>query len=339
MAEGPPRLGIAYFGNRYPHHARADLEGIAAAGADFVVHVMSEADLRWNPGTMAELIAIGRELGLQPWLTPWALGGVFGGESASYAVGEHPDECQRGGDDRPLPALCPRQPAFRTLVAAWLDAAATMGAEVVQWDEPHLALPHRVGSERWACRCAACQAAFAERFGAPMPRTVTPEVERFLDDLLFETLDWLVAAARERGLVSSIVLLPEGYDAGRWHAAAALPGVGYFGCTPYGLLYGIRPEAMAGYVSEWAARTVAATAGTDAAALGWVQAFAVPAGREGEIEQATTALTDAAVRVVAVWAYLACAAMSGLAAEDAQAAWAAVRRGFQWAQGRTEPRG
>ena len=337
MAERAPRLGIAYFGNRYPQHARVDLRSIAEAGADFVVHVMSEADLRWNPGTMAELIEIGRVLGLQPWLTPWAVGGVFGGEAASYAVGEQPEECQRGSDDRPLPALCPRQPAFRALVAAWLDAAAAAGGEIVQWDEPHLALPHRGGSERWACRCAACQAAFAARFGAQMPRTVTTEVERFLDDLLFETLKWLVAAARERGLASSIVLLPEGYDAGRWHAAAALPGVRYFGCTPYGLLYGIRPEAIADYVSEWAERIVAATTGTAAAPLGWVQAFAVPRRREGEVEEAMIALTDAGVRAVAVWAYLACVAMSGLAAEDTDAAWAAVLRGFQRAQGRTEP--
>src|SRR5215212_7935934 len=81
---------------------------MASTGTDFVVHVMSEADLRWNPGTMAELVRIGNEYGLQPWFTPWAVGGVFGGETASYAVGAHPEACQRGSDGRHLPALCPR---------------------------------------------------------------------------------------------------------------------------------------------------------------------------------------------------------------------------------------
>src|SRR5947207_6234565 len=104
---------------------------------------MSEADVRWNPGTLAELVATGRALGLQPWLTPWGLGGVFGGETASYAVGEHPEVCQRASDGGHLPALCPRQPRFRSLLTEWLDTAAAVGAEVVQWDELHLALPYR----------------------------------------------------------------------------------------------------------------------------------------------------------------------------------------------------
>ena len=161
MTEAKPnRLGVSYFGNRYPHHARQDLQTMASMRSTFVVHVMSEADLRWNPGTMAELVKIGNEYALHPWLTPWAVGGVFGGESASYAVGEHPEACQRSSDGRHLPALCPRQSVFRSLIEAWIDAAATAGAEVVQWDELHLALPYRGEATPWACRCNACQEAF-----------------------------------------------------------------------------------------------------------------------------------------------------------------------------------
>src|SRR5215217_9587460 len=200
----PTRLGVSYFGNRYPHHARQDLSAIASTGSSFVVHVMSEADLRWNPGTMAELVEIGNERRLQPWLTPWAVGGVFGGESASYAVGEHPEACQRSSDGQHLPALCPRQPVFRSLIETWIDGAAAAGAEVVQWDELHLALSYRGEATTWACRCDTCQEAFLSRFGKPMPGSVTPDVETFLDDLLTDTLAWMVDAARIRGLDSSI---------------------------------------------------------------------------------------------------------------------------------------
>src|SRR5665811_913882 len=80
------RLGIAYFGNRYAQHARQDLRDIGATGGSIVNHVMSEADLRWSAGTIADLVNIGKALGLENWLSPWGLGGAFGGEAPSYAV-------------------------------------------------------------------------------------------------------------------------------------------------------------------------------------------------------------------------------------------------------------
>jgi hypothetical protein len=331
----PARFGVSYFGNRYPHHAREDLAAIAASGASFVVHTMSEADLRWNPGTMAELVAIGREFGLQPWFVPWALGGVFGGEAASYVVGEHPAACQRDNHGRHLPALCLRQPVFRDLIERWLDTANAAGAEVVQWDELHLALPHQRGTELWACRCEACQTAFRDRNGETMPETATAEVEAFVTELLTDTLAWLVAASRKRGLESSIVLLADqSYQPAFWRAAASLPGVGYFGSTAFWLHYGVPQHQIEPYIRLWSERILAATDGTGAVPLGWVQGFAVPAGREAEIERVIATMLGAGVRRIAVWAYLACAAMSGLAADDVDAAWAAVTDGFAAARAR-----
>jgi hypothetical protein len=310
---------------------------MASIGTNFVVHVMSEADLRWNPVTMAELVQIGLKVGLQPWLTPWALGGVFGGESASYAVGEHPDACQRGSEGRHLPALCPRQPVFRSLIETWIDAAEAAGAQVVQWDELHLALPYRGQATPWACRCNACQEAFQDRFGKPMPETVTPDVEAFLDDLISDTLAWMVKAAYARGLESSIVLLAdENYDPALWRAAASQPGVRYFGTTAFWLFYGVPADEMEMYLSLWAGRVLEATTGTDAEPMGWVQAFGVPAGRESEVERAIGILRDAGVTTIAVWSYLACVAMSGLASDDPAAVWVAVERGFARVASRAE---
>jgi hypothetical protein len=324
-----PRLGVAYFGNRYPHHARADLQAIAAAGADFVVHTMSEADLRWNPGTIADLVAIGRDSGLSSWLTPFAVAGVFGGEAASYAVGDHPEAWQEDNRGCRLPALCPRQPAFRSLIVRWLDTAAAAGAEIVQWDEPHLSLPHRAGTTSWACRCAACRAAFEARFEQEMPEAWNSAVEGFVDDLLTETLTWLVAEASSRRLGSSVVLLADdSFSPETWRACAELPGVRYFGCTPYWLRYGVRAEELVPYIRLWGARIVAATRATAAESLGWVQAFQVPAGREPEVERAAEELAGAGMRAIAVWSYLACAPMSTLAADDPEATWAAVLRAF-----------
>ncbi|MCA9878416.1 MAG: hypothetical protein KC442_11560, partial [Thermomicrobiales bacterium] len=232
--ETTPRLAVSYFGNRYPQHARADMAALAQAGVDDVVLVMSESDVRWNPGTMTQLAQIAREAGLAPWLTAWAIGGVFGGETASYAVGEHPAACQRDSAGRHVPALCPRQQPFRDVMLAWLDAAAASGVRTVQWDEPQLATPFKAGAERYGCCCDACRAAFRERFGKAMPPVATAETEQLAADLLTDVVTWLVAEARRRGLASAVVLLPdENYDAAHAATMAALPGVSYFGSTPF----------------------------------------------------------------------------------------------------------
>jgi hypothetical protein len=209
-------------------------------------------------------------------------------------------------------------------MADWLDAAAAAGAAIVQADELHLALPHRTGTERWACRCDACQDAFRDRFRKAMPVAATAEVEALLDDLLVETLTWIVAQAASRGMGTSIVQLPEGFDPARWSFLAALPGVRYFGSTPFWLVHGLAPEQVESYARLWASRILAATTGAEAEPLVWVQAFDVSAGREEEIEQVTAVMAEAGVTTIAYWSYLACVAMSGLAGDDPAATWEAV---------------
>lgn len=328
-----PWFGVSYFGNRFPQHARQDMRAMKQAGADFVVLVMSESDLRWNPGTMTDLVAIARETGLEPWLTAWAIGGVFGGETASYAIGDHPNACQRDNQGRHVPALCPRQETFRDVMAAWLDVAVATGVGIVQWDEPQLGLPFRAGATRYACCCDVCVAAFRERFGTPFPEVATAEVEVFNDDLLAELIDWLAAAARKRGLESAVVLLPdENYEPARARQAAHLPGVRYFGTTPFVLRNGVASGEIDSYLAGWSELMLQATEGGAARPFAWVQAFDVPAGREGEITQAIQSLVAHGVSTVSVWSYRGCEAMSGLACEDPAAAWHATVGAFQCAK-------
>ncbi len=328
-----PWFGVSYFGNRFPHHAREDMRAMKEAGADFVVLVMSESDLRWNPGTMSDLVAIAREADLEPWLTAWAIGGVFGGETASYAIGDHPEACQRDNHGQHVPALCPRQETFRAVMSAWLDVAVATGVGIVQWDEPQLALPFRTGATRYACYCDVCAAAFRERFGSPLPEVATPEVEVFNDDLLAELIAWLGAAARERGLESAVVLLPdENYEPARARDAAHLPGVRYFGTTPFVLRNGVASDEIDAYLGAWAELMLQATEGSAAQPFAWVQAFDVPAGREGEIAQSIHALVEHGVPTVSVWSYRGCEAMSGLACENPEAAWNATSLAFRVAK-------
>jgi hypothetical protein len=332
--------GVSYFGNRYPAHARADLEAMVEAGASYVVHVMTEDDLRWGPESVARLVAQSHDLGLDAWLDPWGVGGVFGGEAASYAVMEFPTACQRTSLGTHKPALCPRSTAFRDLIERWLDAAAATGATTVLWDEPHLfILRHQRTAAKWSCRCLGCRRAFAERFGQPMPRVWTPEVRRVAEDLIAETVAWLVALATARGLASAVVLLPDedGYEPDRWRAVAALPGVRAFGTDPYWFGFPNDPAANGAYVRRWSERTIAATRGLPVRPMGWLQAFRVPAGREAEIAWAAELMVEAGIESVAAWAYRGCAAMSRLAADDPEAVWGVVARCFTALAGRGLP--
>ena len=323
-----PELGIAYFGNRYPGHARADLAEMAALGATTVIHTCSEADLRWNPGTMAELVALGTERGLSAWFTPWALGGVFGGEAPSYAVMEHPEATQRDNLGNPLPALCLHQEPLRKLIRDWLDCAAAAGATVVTWDEPHLALPIPSSpTGGWSCRCAHCQDRVRQTIGMPMPVEWTAEVAAFQHDSTMSALNWMIEEASRRGLESGLVLLPDEAlgDAG-WRALASLPGVTWFGATPYWFFQQIPAPEVERYLRFWLERQLAATEGLPVRTVGWIQAFGVPAGREPELRRGIEIMDEVGIDMVAVWAYRACEAMSALAPDDPARVWATIEQ-------------
>lgn len=321
-----PEIGIAYFGNRYPAHARVDLAEMTELGASTVIHTYSETDLRWNPGTMTDLVAIGREYGLDAWFTPWALGGVFGGEAASYAVMDYPEATQWDNLGRPLPALCLNQQPVRDLIMSWLDAAAAAGATVVTWDEPHLALPIPQSSEdRWSCRCEICRAKFEHRFGIAMPSIWTADVATFQHESTMRALTWMIDEATRRGLQNGLVLLPDEAigDAG-WRKLASLPGVSWFGLTPYWFFQQISSDEFEAYLRYWCERLRAATAELPVRSLGWIQTFGIPAGREDELARGIEIMTEMGIDMIAVWAFHACEAMSALAPDDPARVWAII---------------
>jgi hypothetical protein len=325
------RLGIAYFGNRYPHHAREDLREIAAAGAAIVDHTMSEADLRWNPGTIKQLVEIGAEEGLESWLCPWGLGAAFGGEASSYAVMEHPEACQQDNFGNSLPALCLNQQPFRDLMLAWLDAAAATGARVVTWDEPHLLLPAPAAPDgRWACRCPVCQELFRASTGSAMPADWTDYVAHFQHETIMRSLFWLIDSAREWGLDSGVILLPdEGAGDRGWREITTHPGVTVFGVSPYWVYQKVPLPEIETYLRRWCDRIVAATKDLPVESLAWIQAFSVPGGREAEISRGIDIMRECGIETIAVWAFRACEAMSALAPDHPPLVWETVLEGFR----------
>jgi hypothetical protein len=227
--------GCSYFGVRVVRHVRRDMADLAARGYTGVLHTFSENDLEHYRGTMRDIVEASHDAGLTVQLSPWGVGRTFGGEAESRFAAFHPEACQVLDDGRRVAAACINQPAYRAFCKEWADAALETGADSVFWDEPAWVVPAHVGVDdpcRWSCRCERC----AERFGAPLPRELTPELQAFREASVVDFLREVVAHVAERCGRNTICLLPatEGTPGlSAWDPVAALPGLTTFATDPY----------------------------------------------------------------------------------------------------------
>src|SRR5918999_6425750 len=252
--------GCAYFGVRIARHVERDLDDLVARGFGGVLHTFSENDLAYYRGTMRKIVDASHERGLEVQMNPWGVGRTFGGEAESRFVTMRPDACQVLDDGRRVAAACLNHPDYRALCRDWADAALEAGADRVFWDEPHWVVPEHVGvaePARWGCHCEHCR----ERYGADLPRELTPELLAFREESLVDYLREMVAHVADRGGRSTVCLLPlvEGpHGVADWDAVAALPGLDTLATDPYWKGFGQEAgpfvDRMARLVAETAAR-------------------------------------------------------------------------------------
>lgn len=258
------KLGVSYFGNRYFNHAREDLKKIARH-CNFVVHTFSETDFYYHRSCLKAIFDYSKKLGLEVWVDPWGVGGVFGGESFSRFLLENRDSWQRLPDGRKVASACLNNQKFRRFLKDWITAAADIGSEVIFWDEPH-------------------QKIFQQKI-----------IQEFLSDMF--------RFAKKKRLKNALCIYalnsPE-YDI-YWDGLASLPELDIFGCDPYWRLN--QNENPVNFVKFFSRKVFDTCRRYRKEGQIWLQAMALPKGKEREIDWAAKAGYEAGIRNFAGWSY------------------------------------
>ncbi len=348
------QTGVAYFSSRTLRHVRADLQDMLEHGCTYVVHCFTETDLAYNRDTMRDVVRATHDAGLEVWLDPWGLAGIFSGETFTRFPLDHPETWQVLSDGRRAPAACPNHPETRNFLRAWIDACAYIGGDLLFWDEPHFWVGLWKGdlSGAWGCRCDTCRSLFRDRFACEMPEEFTADARAFREASLLGLLSGLCRYGHEKGLRNALCLIPTDLAAhgfpepeerlrralerrlaggpvgaleamqhigvGDFDTAAAIPDLDIFGCDPYWYLFGTDSETFMRVYSEEAA---AASRKHNRGLQLWVQAFSVPAGREDELRTGLRVAAEVNATHVAAWSYEATASMSQIACPRADIAW------------------
>jgi len=354
--------GASYFSSRDLRHGREDLREIAEHGCTYVVHCFTETDLAYYRETMREIVAATHEAGLEAWLDPWGLAGIFSGETLTRFPLDHPETWQVLSDGRRVGAACPNHPETRKFLREWVEACAAVGGDVLFWDEPHFYVGFWRGdfSGAWACYCDECLGRFRDRFGGEMPREFTAQVRAFREESLLELVAELCRHGSEKGLRNALCLIPTDLAAhgfpepeermkaamarrlgdaspraveavyhvgvGDFDSAAAVPDLDIFGCDPYWYLFGTDAEA---FMREYSVAAAEASRKHGRGLHLWVQAFRVPEGREEELRTGLRVAEEAGATHVAAWSYRATESMSQIACARPEVVWRIIGEEFR----------
>lgn len=331
------RFGASYFGSRIVRHVREDMKTMVDSGCNFVVHTMSEHDITYHSGTMIDVVKVSQDVGLEVFLDPWGVGRVFGGESFSVFVENHPNCRQRlnfpEGEIR-INKACLNSKMFRDTMLVWIELAAKTRAEGVFWDEPHLFFgefaPLFGGAKRdiWGCTCERCINIFKTTYGYEMPLDFTEDVKAFRQTTLLNFLEYLANEASKKGLKNSLCLFPTTdprYGIYDWEKAAMIKNVDIFGSDPY--WYGYNKDVIE-FVSSISKEVIALSQKYDKEPQIWIQGYRVPAHREDEILTAIDVAYNLGIRNIATWSFEGTDCMTYVRSERPDIVWQNISNAY-----------
>jgi hypothetical protein len=356
------QTGVSYFSSRVLRHVQSDLKNMADRGCTYVVHCFTETDLAYHRDTMLDVIKATHDAGLEAWLDPWGLAGIFSGETFTRFPLDHPETWQVLSDGRKAPAACPNHPETLTFLKSWIDACAYIGGDILFWDEPHfwVSLWHGDFSGAWACHCEHCRSRFLDRFSSDMPTEFTPQVREFREESLLGLLNELCEYGAQQGLRNALCLIPTDLGAhgfpeqearlraavekrlgsapegsldallhvgvGDFDSAAAVPKLDIFGVDPYWYLFGADAEP---FMREYSQTAAAAAKKHNRELQLWLQAFRVPEGREDELRIGARVAEEVGASHIAAWSYEATASMSQIRCARPEIVWEIISEEFR----------
>lgn len=326
------QFGVSYFGVRNPRHVERDLDDIRRLGFDYVVFTFSENDHRFYREVMARCVALAQQRGLQAYIDPWGVCGVFGGEAFTERGAWDVEAQQQRSDGRPLPKLCPNSDAVRGYLYEWIQTVAeVLRADAVFWDEPHFYLPFGAAREQglWSCCCQRCRDRFATAYQHALPAHETAEVRQFKQASIADLINDITAVAASHGLKNIVCVLPdhEQPDAlqAKFDRFAANPHLDVLATDPYPILHGLPIATTERFchvlldVCQHHAKT----------AQLWIQGFRVPAGQEPLLGDEMQLIAATGIQDIAIWSYLATAYMSSHTCADPERVWTIVTQRMQ----------
>jgi hypothetical protein len=301
------KTGVAYHDVRNLRHVRKDLEDMVAHNCNFVVHTFSETDLSFYTRTMKDIVQASKDLGLEVYIDPWGVGGVFGGEGLSRFIGENLDDRQIQIKGKSAPAACMNSSNFRSFMKLWTETAAETGADIAFWDEPHFYMAEwfveGAKTENWCCYCPTCRKLFEEKNGHPMPKEMDEEIIKFREQTVVSFLSELCEHAKKCGLRNALCVLPDAdpqRGVGDWEVLTSIPSIDIFGTDPYWAIRGLPLEP---YVRDTTIKARALCEKYGLELQMWVLAFLIQEGTEDEVMRAAEIFYEEGARNIAAWSY------------------------------------
>ncbi len=319
------KVGVSYYGVRNPVHVAQDLYEMASSGIDYVVHTYTENDMAFYHETMVEIVRMTHEAGMEVYIDPWGVLGIFGGEAFSRFVARNRDANQVFSSGETAPSACPNNPKTVEFMMEWLEKAAETGADVVFFDEPHFS----ARPDKWACRCKYCQTKFRDMYGHDMPDELTDEVMEFRFRSIADFLKVLATKAKELGMKTAVCMLPREHEAEHWEVIFSMPEIDIVGTDPYWTPRNLTGMDVYNHVKKFSDMVMGLAMKYRKEPQIWIQLFRIPAGRESDIELAVKAARDAGVRNLAAWSYKATSYMSYIRSEDPEMAWATLLKAYR----------